>query len=128
MQTRNPVFTASGTIDCEINHPTYGWIPFTASPDDVETHGRELFKVLKSTAKPYVEYKPSKEELSIQARAIRDNLLKELDFIVMNPLRWNSFSSEHQGQIAAYRQKLLGVPQQKTFPVTIDWPIKPDFI
>jgi len=34
MEIRNPVYNAFGTIDCEINHPVYGWIPFTASPDD----------------------------------------------------------------------------------------------
>jgi NAD(P)-dependent dehydrogenase (short-subunit alcohol dehydrogenase family) len=46
--TRNPVWAnAEKTlIDCEINHPTYGWIPFTASPDDVEAHGREVFAAL----------------------------------------------------------------------------------
>lgn len=31
---RNPVFTASGRIDCEIDHPAYGWIPFTVAADD----------------------------------------------------------------------------------------------
>lgn len=30
-------------IDCTLNHPTFGPIPFTASPEDVEAHGRELF-------------------------------------------------------------------------------------
>lgn len=27
----------------EINHPVYEWIPFTASPDDSELLGRELY-------------------------------------------------------------------------------------
>jgi hypothetical protein len=58
MQTRNPIFTASGAIDCEIEHPTYGWIPFTASPDDVEEHGREIFEALKDSAAPYVPLPP----------------------------------------------------------------------
>jgi hypothetical protein len=35
MQWRNPVRNAFGTIDLEINHPKYGWIPFTADPDDL---------------------------------------------------------------------------------------------
>lgn len=35
-------------IDCEIDHPVFGWIPFTASPDDVEAYGRELFDKLKA--------------------------------------------------------------------------------
>jgi hypothetical protein len=47
-QAKNPQWAnAEHTmIDCEINHPTYGWIPFTASPDDVEKHGREVFAIL----------------------------------------------------------------------------------
>jgi hypothetical protein len=34
MNARNPQYNAFGTIDLEIDHPQYGWIPFTASPDD----------------------------------------------------------------------------------------------
>lgn len=43
---RNPVRNADGTIDCEIEHPDYGWIPFTASPDDSEQHGRDLYAAI----------------------------------------------------------------------------------
>lgn len=32
----------NNTIDCEFLHPLFGWIPFTANPDDVESHGREI--------------------------------------------------------------------------------------
>lgn len=42
MEIRNAIYNAFGTIDCEINHPTFGWIPFTASPDDVEELGRQI--------------------------------------------------------------------------------------
>lgn len=31
---RNPQYNAAGTIDCEIEHPALGWIPFTARPSD----------------------------------------------------------------------------------------------
>lgn len=58
MQLRNPIFTASGAIDCEINHPTYGWIPFTASLDDVEEHGRAIFAAAQPIAAPYVPPEP----------------------------------------------------------------------
>ena len=43
METRNPKYNSSGTVDMEIDHPTYGWIPFTASPSDSELLGRELY-------------------------------------------------------------------------------------
>lgn len=34
MEYRNAKRTAAGLIDCEINHPDLGWIPFTADPSD----------------------------------------------------------------------------------------------
>jgi hypothetical protein len=43
IQVRNPKYNAAGTIDMETEHPAFGWIPFTASPDDSEQHGRELY-------------------------------------------------------------------------------------
>lgn len=53
---RNPSFNKHGTIDCEIEHPLYGWIPFTASPDDVEEHGREVYALaLEMSPEPYAE-------------------------------------------------------------------------
>jgi len=43
MDVRNATYNQYGTIDCEIDHPMFGWIPFTASPDDVEAHGRAIY-------------------------------------------------------------------------------------
>lgn len=42
---RNPVYSSADgqQIDMEIEHPVYGWIPFTARPDDVEQLGRDLY-------------------------------------------------------------------------------------
>lgn len=53
VEYRNPAFNAAGTIDVEINHPDFGWIPFTASPQDPEPHGRKIFEDLKAEATPY---------------------------------------------------------------------------
>jgi len=50
MKYRHPVFTAAGTIDVEIEHPDFGWIPFTAAPHDPEPHGRQIFHDLKGEA------------------------------------------------------------------------------
>lgn len=43
MQVKNPSYNSVGTIDCDINHPSFGWIPFTASPDDVGPLGKEIY-------------------------------------------------------------------------------------
>jgi hypothetical protein len=53
VEYRTPAFNASGSIDVEINHPDFGWIPFTASPDDCEDHGRQMFADLQPEAAPY---------------------------------------------------------------------------
>jgi len=37
MEYRNAKYNGHGSIDCEVNHPRFGWIPTTTSPDDGET-------------------------------------------------------------------------------------------
>lgn len=55
MNIRNPIFTEDGRIDCEIEHPVYGWIPFTADPDDIEAYGADIYEAaLAMEPAPYV--------------------------------------------------------------------------
>jgi hypothetical protein len=109
-------------IDCEINHSTYGWIPFTASPDDVEAHGREVFATLsKGEVAEYVPPPPpTTEELAAAARAERNALLAATD--------WTQAADVPQAtkdKWASYRQALRDVPAQSGFPASIVWPAKP---
>lgn len=59
---RNPRYNELGTIDCELDHPVHGWIPFTASPDDSDEGGREIYRLLIDgqfgEIAPYVEPEP----------------------------------------------------------------------
>lgn len=71
---------------------------------------------------------PTTEQPEAQARAKRDGLLRELDAIVTNPLRWSTFDDTQKQALADYRQALLDVPQQDGFPENINWPIKPEVI
>jgi hypothetical protein len=59
IETRNEVRLENGNIDCEFNHPKYGWIPFTADPNDCEEHGRIIWAALDAMLPPYV---PEPEE------------------------------------------------------------------
>lgn len=43
---RNVVTLEDGRFDCEIEHPQFGWIPFTADPNDVEPHGRAIWAAI----------------------------------------------------------------------------------
>ena len=117
-------------IDCEINHPQQGWIPFTANPDDYgsDVNVQKLYEdLVKSKPKPYVP--PTQEELdelkAIEVRRWRDILLQEqVDSYVMNFMRWDEQPEEKQNKIRDYRQKLLDVPQQEGFPHNVTWPEK----
>jgi len=44
LSATNPRYTASGLIDLTVTFDTIGTVEFTASPDDSEPHGVELFE------------------------------------------------------------------------------------
>ena len=132
-EVRNAVsLNAENTLfDCEINHPTYGWIPYTLNPNDEDNHvnNDDLRTLIGSNFTEYTA--PTQEELDAQAaalvRAERDNkLVTEVDPIVSNPLRWADLSTEKQNEWSTYRTALLNVPQQSGFPHNVVWPTKPD--
>ncbi|AYD00909.1 hypothetical protein [Neorhizobium sp. NCHU2750] len=54
MNFKAATYNQYGTIDMEVEHPDFGWIPFTASETDSEDYCRELFAAAVSTALPYV--------------------------------------------------------------------------
>ena len=57
LQVRNPQYNAANTVDLEINHPQFGWVPFTATPDDAEAYGRELYaQAVAGAFGPVAEY------------------------------------------------------------------------
>ena len=60
MNIRNEQYNQHGTIDCEIEHDKFGWIPCTLSPDDSETSG--LFEEVKDLATPYEPPPPPSDE------------------------------------------------------------------
>ena len=117
MKTRNASFNKFGSIDCEINHPNFGWIPFTASPDDVEPIGAEVFNAAKASAAAYVEPPVDLTALAATARAQRTVLLQQSDWTQVADAPVN------QAAWATYRQALRDVPDQAGFPETINWPV-----
>ena len=62
MEYRNPQWSINDWIDCEINHPKFGWIPFTANPDDTGAtfDVAELYNQMKDdpSIRPYVPPPP----------------------------------------------------------------------
>jgi hypothetical protein len=121
-------------INCEVDFDDLKeeFVPFSADLNDSYDHTKQIFNECVegkwgeiAEFKPYV---PTTEELAAQARGQRDDLLQQLDSIVGNPLRWASFSTDKQTELANYRQELLDVPQQTGFPNTVDFPVKPTIL
>lgn len=55
MQYKNARWNEQGDIDCDLEHPAHGWIPFTASKNDVAPFGRLLFAEIEANlAEPEV--------------------------------------------------------------------------
>lgn len=89
MNIKNPTYNNDGTINCEFEHPVYGWIPFTASPNDCEELGRTIFaRITKGDfgaiapyiPPPYIRSVP-KEVSRFQARAalLQAGLMEEIE-------------------------------------------------
>ena len=118
-------------MDVEINHPEFGWIPYTVDPADTDTtiNNDEVLALIGTDFAAYVA--PTQEEIdaaaAAQVRAERDNILtKVVDPLVSNPLRWADLTEAKQAEWSQYRTDLLNVPQQAGFPANVTWPTKPE--
>ena len=118
-------------MDVEINHPKFGWIPYTLDPADTDTtiNNDEVMALIGTDFAPYVA--PTQAELdaaaAAQVRAERDNILATVvDPIVSNNLRWADMTTEKQSEWSAYRTALLDITGQAGFPHNVTWPTKPE--
>jgi hypothetical protein len=133
MNYRNAQRLANGWIDCEIEHPNYGWIPFTCDPNDTgaqfDVSALHAQMDVDPVTAAYVP--PTQAELDAVAaeavRAERDyKLTSEVDPIVSNPLRWADLTAEKQAEWATHRRALLDITAQSGFPHSVVWPTRPE--
>ena len=132
-QVRNAASLQSDNLrmDVEINHPNYGWIPYTVDPSDTdETIDNDaVLSLIGNSFEPYIA--PTQDgldaEAAIDVRLARDDkLANDVDPIVSNPLRWNELTDVQRTAWTQYRTDLLNVPQQAGFPHNVTWPTKPE--
>ena len=117
-------------MDVEINHPDYGWIPYTVDPADTDTtiDNDAVMALIGDNFTAYVA--PTQAELdaaaAAQVRAERDaKLVSEVDPIVSNSLRWADLTAAKQAEWTQYRTDLLNITDQAGFPHSVTWPTKP---
>lgn len=132
MEYRNAKHISDARIDCEINHPTYGWIPFTCDPTDTgaEFDVAELYSQMNADPATAAYVPPTQDEINAQLaadiRSRRNALLtSEVDPLVSNQFRWDDMTAERQQEWKDYRRALLDVPQQDGFPTDVVWPTRP---
>lgn len=135
MNYRNAKLLENGWIDCEIEHPTYGWIPFTCNPEDrgadFDTSELHTKMFVDPNTQPYVP--PTAEEIQmekvVEARSYRNyTLATQVDPLVTNPLRWADLTESEKMEVAEYRTALLNITDQVGFPDTIVWPTAPSTV
>lgn len=114
-------------INCEITTSQYGneILPFTASPNDCEAHGRAIFAdIVNGAYGEIAEYSapplPSVDEQAELIRLKRNQLLEESDWSQAKDI-----PSSISFVWLEYRQLLRDVPSQSGFPFDIVWPSKP---
>lgn len=115
-------------FDLEINHPEYGWIPYslTSHDTDMTINNDDLIALIGTNFRKITQEELDEENSNIQ-RGYRNMLLaEEVDPLVTNPLRWAELTTEQQNAWAQYRIDLLNVPQQAGFPNNITFPTKPE--
>jgi len=132
MNYRNAKYIDATRIDCEIEHPEFGWIPYTLDPADIDmtVDNSALLAAMASAGDVTAYVPPTQAELDeAAAQAVRTErdmrLASEVDPIAGNALRWAALDAETQAAWAAYRQALLDVPQQGGFPHNVTWPTRP---
>lgn len=131
-ETRNAVEIEPGVIDCEILHPTKGWLPHTCTSYDTDPAGkarhemmvaRQSFRQMtpaERTARDVIKRGIAEQNI----RSQRTARLAAVDYITA-PDVWPSLTPEKQSEWVAYRQALRDIPEQVGFPESVTWPVKP---
>lgn len=87
-KVRNVKDLGDGRFDCEVEHPKYGWIPYTAGAGDNEEHGKQLLADIKAgkfgAPAPFDPDSPMQK--AIKAAELREQL-DALDFQSIRALR-----------------------------------------
>ena len=131
MQYRNAKYIDEDhtIVDCEINSPIYGWIPYTMDPEDTDmtVDNNALIAAFNSNNDVADYTPPSDEVLAGAVREERDYYLQHIvDPIVSNPLRWADMTTAQQNAWTQYRTDLLNITDQDGFPSSVTWPTVPD--
>jgi len=128
----------------EIDHPQYGWIPFTADPNDTEQLGRDLYAAAidgtLGVVEPYIAPIPTTAQLILAGETAAQNLLDSTakawgyDSLLSAASYVNSLVPQYKSESAVLtqwrdslwstafqiEQACTATPPTQAFPTTID--------
>ena len=112
-------------LDATVEFEGIGAVPFTAHPDDVEQHGREIFARASTgefgSIAPYVRNIEAEWNM---IRTIRNQLISASDWTQFPDAQAN-LSTEQKAAWATYRQALRDITETYVDPKDVVWPEKP---
>jgi len=78
MNIKNISYNRFETIDCEYEHPEFGWIPYTADPNDVEQLSRDIYVEATNGNHVIAPYVPPPQQIpqAVSPRQIRQALTR----------------------------------------------------
>lgn len=100
--------------------PTNTPIYYGTCSDSIDTQTPGILSIL--SAQEFDDaFLKEKDALSLVVRQHRQKLLQD-KVDSLNPIRWAELSAEQRESLKTYRQLLLDIPQQPTFPWEVVWP------
>lgn len=81
MDIRKPQFAADGqAVDCEVRHPDLGWLPFTATADDTDPSGQEVWAAVQEqeiAPAPIPPHAVQREAALVRIRDVHADFLRQ---------------------------------------------------
>lgn len=130
MDYRNARFLADGRVDCEIEHPSLGWIPFTLNPEEKSAlfDVKEIYDriVEEGEALPYSPPSPDVVQARMAEVLAADSadLLAKSDIVV---LRCYEAGKPIPEAWVSYREMLRQVVRGDASAVKAGIPDRPDY-
>jgi len=103
MEFRNPTHNVFGTIDCEINHPQYGWIPHTISADE---NPDLQARAVKANPIPYVAPPAPTQEQTLTLERLTMTCTPMQGILALGETQWNAILSYRDTQ-ATWAEKVI---------------------
>lgn len=127
-EARNFSYTRDG-IACEVLTDEYGWIPFHATPYDIEEHGRDLFQTLRGLWESgQIHIEPYEEDEELYLKELTDDIREERNYLLKSSdwTQLDDVPEKIKSEWGKYRQKLRDITSQTGFPENVLWPEEPD--